>query len=93
MDFEWDEAKNQQNIDKHGIDFQDAHLFEKPFLMSPDARKEYGEQRVGSTRRLNGMVVVLVITTREGKIRIISARKASKHERKIYQDKISSLPH
>jgi uncharacterized DUF497 family protein len=44
MDFEWDEAKNQQNIDKHGIDFQDAHLiFEKPFLTSPNARKEYGE--------------------------------------------------
>jgi uncharacterized DUF497 family protein len=46
MDFEWDEAKNQQNIAKHGIDFQDAQrIFEKPFLISLDARREYGEER------------------------------------------------
>jgi len=46
MDFEWDEAKNQPNIAKHGIDFQDAQrIFEKPFLTTPDARREYGEER------------------------------------------------
>ena len=94
MDFEWDEAKNQQNIAKHGIDFQDAQLvFEKPFLISLDARREYGEERSVGLGDLNGTVVVLVFTMRKENIRIISVRKASKHERKIYQDKIASLPH
>jgi len=52
MDFEWDEAKNQQNIAKDGIDFQDAQrIFERPFLIRPDVRREYVEERwVGLAR-------------------------------------------
>ena len=94
MDFEWDEAKNQQNIAKDGIDFQDAQrIFERPFLIRPDVRREYGEERWVALGDLHGTVVVLAFTMRKEKIRIISVRKASKHERKIYQDKNASLPH
>jgi uncharacterized protein len=46
MEFEWDEAKNRQNIAKHGIDFADARrIFDKPVLLRPDDRKDYGENR------------------------------------------------
>ncbi len=47
MQFEWDEAKNQINIRKHGIDFQDAiDVFNHPVLTSLDTREDYGEDRV-----------------------------------------------
>jgi hypothetical protein len=94
MEFEWDEAKNQQNIAKHGIDFADARrIFEKPFVLRPDDRRDYGEKRLLAMGQLHDIVVVMAFTRREGRIRIISVRKAKKHERKIYQDKIPSLPH
>lgn len=44
MKYEWDEAKNLVNIEKHGIDFNDAHeLFEGDKLVIPDTRQDYGE--------------------------------------------------
>lgn len=91
MEFEWDEAKNHQNIAKHGIDFVDARsIFDKPVLLRPDNRKDYGENRLIATGVMNDIVVVMTFTLREERIRIISARKANKHERKIYQDQIAS---
>ena len=91
MEFEWDEAKNQQNIAKHGIDFADARrMFDQPVLLRPDDRKEYGESRLITTGAMNEIVVVMAFTLREERIRIISVRKANKHERKIYQGKIAS---
>lgn len=94
MEFEWDEAKNQQNIVKHRIDFEDARrIFEKPFVVRADDRKDYGENRLIALGDLNGIVVTMVFTKRADSIRIISVRKANKHERKVYQDKIASFPH
>ncbi len=94
MEFEWDEVKNQQNIVKHRIDFEDARrIFEKPLVVRADDRKDYGENRLIALGDLNGIVVTMVFTKRENSIRIISVRKANKHERKVYQDKIASFPH
>lgn len=46
MKLEWDEAKNTANIDKHGIDFNDAQkLCEHPMLRWRDSRHDYGEER------------------------------------------------
>ena len=91
MEFEWDEAKNQQNIAKHGIDFADARrIFDKPALLRPDDRKDYGENRLIATGAMSDIVVVMTFTLREERVRIISVRKANKHERKIYQDQIAS---
>jgi uncharacterized DUF497 family protein len=46
VDFEWDDAKNQKNISKHGVDFQDTQIiFENPVVIRRDARREYGEER------------------------------------------------
>ncbi len=62
--FEWDEAKNQSNIRKHGIDFRDAvKVFDKPTLDREDRRQDYGEMRVNSIGDLDGLLVVNVTHT------------------------------
>ncbi len=91
MDFEWDEAKNHQNIAKHGIDFEDAkQIFDKPVLIRLDDRKNYGEDRFIAVGSMQDIVVVMTCTLREQRMRIISVRKGNKDERKIYQDQITS---
>jgi uncharacterized protein len=86
MNFEWDERKNEINIDKHGFDFADAHrIFDLPMVVELDERYDYGEDRLIGTGMLDGRVVVLVYTEPdEETIRIISLRKALSHERKRY---------
>jgi uncharacterized protein len=44
MNFEWDELKNEINIDKHGFDFVDAYrVFDLPMVVDLDERSDYGE--------------------------------------------------
>ncbi len=46
MDFEWDEAKRELNLAKHGLDFFDApNMFELLMLSALDTRHDYGEER------------------------------------------------
>ncbi|MBW4532685.1 MAG: BrnT family toxin [Pleurocapsa minor HA4230-MV1] len=93
MEFEWDENKNRNNIIKHGIDFQEAkRVFEDPDLLTyEDNRFNYGERRDISlgqlelTTQSKIIVVVVVSTDRNGIVRLISARKASKQERREYE--------
>ncbi len=62
--FEWDEAKNQVNIRKHGIDFRDAvRLFDRPTLDRADNRRDYGEVRTNSIGCLGGLVIAMVTHT------------------------------
>jgi len=85
MEFEWDNEKNNKNIKKHGIDFADAALiFDHPMFVYEDVRKDYGEQRFNGIGVLQGIEISVVYTQRGRKIRLISARKASKDERKKY---------
>jgi len=82
--FEWDPEKNASNLQKHGLSFEEAaSIFDGPVLTGPD---EYvGEHREKSFGLLGGAVVVCVVhTDRNGKIRIISARKATPNERKHF---------
>jgi uncharacterized DUF497 family protein len=93
MAFEWDENKNKENLLKHGFDFVDAgQLFGNPMLVVPDIRKEYGENRwIGIGMMNNGIIAVIVFTEKESEtIRIISMRKASKKERKKYEENIQN---
>lgn len=87
MQFEWDEAKNDRNITTHGIDFVDvAVMFQYPMLTSLDERFEYGEDRWISIGMLGPGYAVVVWTERdENTIRIISARRANKDERRRYE--------
>lgn len=90
MQFEWDEAKNTINIRKHGIDFADVtDMFNHPMLTLLDDREDYGEERwigIGWMQQLVGVVVYL--ERHEDTIRIISARKATKHEVRQYEQSI-----
>ena len=87
MNFEWDELKNEINIDKHGFDFADAYrVFDLPILVDLDERDDYGEDRWIGTGTLDGRVVVVVYTEpNEQTTRIISLRKALLHERRCYE--------
>ena len=87
MEFEWDEAKRQSNRQRHGIDFADViQVFDGYTITTEDKRFDYGEIRYLTLGMLQNFVVVLVVhTDRENNtIRIISARKATKHEQKRY---------
>lgn len=86
--FEWDENKNDTNIDKHGLDFEDAHaVFDGPMLVSLDARQEYDEDRWIGIGFLEHRVVVVVYTCRgTDTIRIISMRKALSHEELKFEE-------
>jgi uncharacterized DUF497 family protein len=85
--FEWDELKNQENIKKHGFNFEDAHkVFDLPMLVNLDNRKDYDEDRWFGIGLFELRVVVLVFTgAYEQTIRIISFRKAIKDERKRFE--------
>ena len=86
MKFEWDEAKRQANIHRHGLDFLDViRVFEGQTLSFEDERFEYGEQRFITIGFL-GIRVILVVNAfiENDTIRIISARKATKHEQKRF---------
>jgi uncharacterized protein len=86
----WDEAKRRLNLKKHGIDFRDAdEIFDGPTVTAEDDRSAYGEQRLVSLGVLNGVVVSMTYTERNGDMRIISIRKALKHETRTYLSKIS----
>jgi uncharacterized protein len=84
LEFEWDEDKNQKNIDKHGISFEDAQavFFDEHQQVEIDNRKNYSETRettIGKSKD-GQLILVVVHTDRTNVIRIISARKASKKE-------------
>jgi len=85
--FEWDENKRMSNILKHNIDFVDVILvFDDPNRLNiVDNRKDYSEIRTRTIGQvLQKLVIVVVHTDRNGKIRIISARRADKKEREQY---------
>ena len=91
MKLEWDEDKNEINIRKWGIDFADAwEMFEKPMLVKPDDRKDYGEARYIGFGHIRGRLMAVVFTEREPHIiRIISLRKANKREQARFEKAIA----
>jgi len=85
MEYEWDDDKNQSNLQKHGLDFQDAELiFSGKVITFIDDRYDYGEKRFITLGELENRIVVVVHTQRAFTVRIISMRKANEREKKIY---------
>ena len=72
MKFEWDENKNQQNCQKHGISFEEAkEIFSGIVFTSVDQRLDYDEIREVSIGTIQGFVIVTVAhTERNGKTRL-----------------------
>ena len=87
----WDEPKRRRNLKKHGLDFVDAEqAFEGVTYTYEDDRLAYAEQRF-VTLGLLGEIVVSIVHTEEGEhIHLISMRKATKRERKIYFESITN---
>ena len=91
LDFDWDEDKAKANAKKHKIGFEEAKtVFGDPFLQTfPDKEHSDEEQRfVNIGRSAQSKILVVIHTEREGKIRIISSRKATTSERKFYEEGI-----
>jgi uncharacterized DUF497 family protein len=86
LEFEWDEAKARNNLEKHRVSFLTAAaIFLNERLERIDDRKEYDELRWVALGRVDSEVYRVVFAWRgENLIRIISAQKASKDEREIY---------
>ena len=85
MRFTWSEAKRALNIQQHGLDFVDAQrVFDGPTFTYEDDRFDYSEQRFVSLGLLDGMVVSIVHSESPRLIRVISFRKATKHEQAIF---------
>ncbi len=89
--FEWDDEKNRLNKSKHGVSFEIATQIwnDENYLLIPDAIYE-GEQRwiaIGSVTIMTVLIAVHTSVDARGveTIRIISARRATKHERKRYE--------
>ena len=92
MQFTWDEAKRLENLRKHGLDFADAvRVFAGEVFRREDARYAYDEQRMIAIGLLDAVAVLVVHVEDEKTIRIISMRRADKHETKIYFDYITSV--
>ena len=89
MRFIWDEAKRESNLRKHGLDFADAaRVFAGEVFRREDVRDQYDEQRMIAIGILDAVTVLVVHVESEKTIRIISMRRADKHETKIYFDYI-----
>jgi uncharacterized protein len=89
MEFEWDPDKAARNLKKHKVAFGEAAtVFGDPLSVTfPDPDHSIGEDRlitIGTSDR--DRVLIVSHTDRKGRVRIISARKATRRERKVYEE-------
>ena len=92
MQIEWNPKKREANLRKHGLDLVDAvPIFEGPMLALPDTRQDYGEDRWIGVGITNGRVAVVAFAECGAEcIRIISLRKANRHERKLFEEAVKN---
>ena len=86
--FEWDENKQKSNFRKHAVDFAEGEsvFYDAHSLTIPDPDHSAKEHRfidIGTSNK--NRILVVVYTERENRIRIISVRKATGIERKMYE--------
>ena len=87
--FTWDEKKRKLNLAKHGVDFRDASaIFDGPLVTVEDTREGYGEPRYIALGLLHGVVVSVTYTERRDEVRLISIRKALKHETRFFLSQV-----
>jgi uncharacterized DUF497 family protein len=89
MSYQWDLKKAASNLEKHSVDFADAvGVFEDEWALSIKEEYVEGEQRfVTLGTDFLGRVLVVVYTHRDNVIRLISARVATRRERRVYERK------
>ena len=90
MLFEWDENKDRANILKHGIGFDEARkVFSDPYVIVREDRVVRGEERLHAIDHVDRVLPVVHTVREEGLgaiIRIVSARKATPTERRLYEE-------
>jgi uncharacterized DUF497 family protein len=87
--YEWDEQKARSNEGKHKIAFEDAiQIFRS--VVHAISTQEDGEERWIATGQTQGREITVVFTERQGRCRVISARKASREERQDYYSSLGS---
>jgi uncharacterized protein len=88
VEFAWEERKNRINKRKHGVSFETASaVFDDPYHLTRQDRAVDGEPRWQTIGIVHGIHVLLVAHTvdeDEDRIRILSARKATRRERSLY---------
>lgn len=87
--FEWADSKAKTNLEKHGIGFDEGvTVFNDPLIATmPDVNHSKTEQRfISIGMSVKGNVLVVIYTDRDERIRLISCRKATKSEVKIYEN-------
>jgi len=89
MTFEWDSAKASANVRKHGVSFAEAlTVFKDPLgRVVPDSRHSVAEERfalLGVSER--GRLLAVMFTEHDDRIRLFSARRATKSERRAYEE-------
>ena len=86
-EFEWDEKKNLSNQEKHKISFEDAlDVFNDQDRIHYKSDRD-GERRFKTIGKAFQAIIVVIYTTRKLIVRIISARRARKEERREYLTK------
>ena len=87
MDYQWDPNKAKSNLKKHGVRFADAvSVFEDENAITLEDEHESENRFITIGRDILLRILVVVYTFRGHIIRIISARKATARERKIYEE-------
>ncbi len=85
-DFEWHAAKARINYNKHGVTFETAkRVFADTFMVEVlDDSEDYGEERYLVIGMVDAQLLSVVYTPRQGRFRLISARRATKDEQNHY---------
>jgi len=88
MDFEWDDGKAERIYRKHGVSFEEAStvFFDSLSVTGQDPEHSFGERRfVTIGLSWSGSLLTVAHAERGDRIRIISAREATRTERKLYE--------
>ena len=86
-EFEWDERKAEANLAKHAISFQIAkQAFDDPAALDRFEGHENGDERFNVLGMVQGRLLFVAYTIRDGKKRIISARLAVRYEKRLYHE-------
>lgn len=88
-EFEWDAAKARRNLRVHGVSFPTASgvFLDPERIEDADTREEYDEDRYVTIGFASQVLLAVVFTLREKRIRLISARKANRSEEKEYRNR------
>jgi uncharacterized protein len=89
MLFEWDDAKAAANLTKHGVSFEQAiTVFDDPLaITAEDLTAAYDEPRFITIGQSSiGLLILVVNVERKDRIRIVSARRATKREKATYEE-------